>query len=210
MFWGKFWRFVFSEKKDIATKYSLFKTFSTKKMLVPMSIGLYNIKQRNIKPIVNNIKNSKIEDLDFRTSIFGFQDLGFRTSTRGFRTWISGPGFQDLESSPSYGRLIFFPSLFSASTVTFLFTVTFLCVQWSQTDEEEESERRTGACILIHRKNRFCHRKCACCLVLPNPTVRAESRFPNPTVRAGSAGGLKHGTVVSRTDGRTHYVNLYI
>jgi hypothetical protein len=26
---------------------------------------------------------------------------------RGFRTWISGPGFQDLESSPSYGRLIF-------------------------------------------------------------------------------------------------------
>jgi hypothetical protein len=63
-----------------------------------------------------------------------FQDLGFRPSTRGFRTWISGPGFQDLESSPSYGLLIFFPSLFSASTVTFLFPVTFLCVQWSQTD----------------------------------------------------------------------------
>jgi len=94
------------------------------------------------------------------------QDLGFRTSTRGFRTWISGPGFQDLESSPSYGRLIFFPSLFSASIVTFLFPVTFLCVQWSRTDahtdyeEEEESERRTGLCILIHRQDRFCHRKC--------------------------------------------------
>jgi len=58
---------------------------------------------------------------------------------------LSGPGFQDLESSPSYGRLIFFPSLLSASTVTFLprpvfpslfsaSTVTFLCVQWAQTD----------------------------------------------------------------------------
>jgi hypothetical protein len=58
----------------------------------------------------------------------GSQDLGFRPSTRGFRTWIwgpgyqalgiwlSAPGFQDLESSPSYGRLIFFPSLFSASS----------------------------------------------------------------------------------------------
>jgi len=70
----------------------------------------------------------------------GSQDLGFRPSMRGFRTWISGPGFQalgiwlsgpgfqDLESSPSYGRLIFFLSLFSVSIVTFLFPVTFLCV----------------------------------------------------------------------------------
>ncbi len=75
------------------------------------------------------------------------------------RTWVSGPQrevsgpgfqalnarFQDLESSPSYGRLIFslrppplffFPPLSSASTVT------FLCVQWSQTD----------------RRHRFCRR----------------------------------------------------
>ncbi len=37
----------------------------------------------------------------------GFQDLNI---------WLSGPGFQDLESSPSYGRLIFFPSLFFASS----------------------------------------------------------------------------------------------
>ncbi len=29
-----------------------------------------------------------------------------------------------------------------------------------------------------------------------------------PTVRAGSAGGLKRGTVASRTDRQTHYVNL--
>ncbi len=102
----------------------------------------------------------------------GSQNLAFRPSTRGFRTWLSGPGFQafgiwlsgpgsqDLESSPSYGHLIFFPSLFSASTVTFLFpvtflyvhrhfslrppslfstfTVTFLCVQWSQTDRRTD------------------------------------------------------------------------
>jgi hypothetical protein len=27
-------------------------------------------------------------------------------------------------------------------------------------EEEEESERRIGLCILIHRQNRFCHRKC--------------------------------------------------
>ncbi len=64
--------------------------------------------------------NARFQDLDLRTWVSGpgYQDLGFRPSTRGFRTWISGPGFQDLESSPSYGRLIFFPSLFSASTVT--------------------------------------------------------------------------------------------
>jgi len=47
---------------------------------------------------------------------------------QAFGIWLSGPGFQDLESSPSYGRLIFFPSLFFASTVTFLFPVTFLCI----------------------------------------------------------------------------------
>jgi len=43
--------------------------------------------------------------------------------------------------------------------------------------EEEESERRTGLCILIHWQNRFCHRKCF-------------------------ADELKCGTVAS--DGRTH------
>jgi hypothetical protein len=54
--------------------------------------------------------------------------------------WFSGPEFQDLdkrtlgfktlttESSSSYVHLLFYPSLFSASTVTFLFPVTFLCV----------------------------------------------------------------------------------
>ncbi len=93
-------------------------------------------------PPVSGVAAFGSQDLSFRTSIFGYQDLGFRisgvaafgsqdlgfkTSTNGRWVSLSGPGFQDLESSPSYGRLIFFPSLFSASTVI------FLCVQWSQT-----------------------------------------------------------------------------
>jgi hypothetical protein len=129
----------------------------------------------------------------------GSQDLGFRPSMRGFRTWLSRPGFQDLESSPSYGRLIFFPSLFSASTVTFLFPVTFLYVQWSQTDARTDALSRAlvrslpGSSGISHALTAW----------FPNPTVRAESRFPNPTIWAGSAGGLKHGTVVSRTNRRT-------
>jgi hypothetical protein len=39
---------------------------------------------------------------------------------------------------------------------------------------------------------------------LQNPTVRAGFRSRNPTVRAGSASQLKRGTVVGRTDARTH------
>jgi hypothetical protein len=45
--------------------------------------------------------------------------MDFKTSINGLWVSLSGLGFQDLESSPSYGRLIFFPSLFSASIVTF-------------------------------------------------------------------------------------------
>jgi hypothetical protein len=77
------------------------------------------------------------QDLDFRTSIFGSQDLGFRTSIfgsqdLGFRTsinrhWVSEP-WQTHKSSRSYGcRSMLGP-------VSYLFPVTFLCVQWSQTD----------------------------------------------------------------------------
>jgi hypothetical protein len=97
--------------------------------------------------------NVRFQDLALKTWVSGrqhevsgpgSQDLGFKPSTRGFRTWLSGPGFQtlgiwlsgpgfqDLENSPSYGRLIFFPSLFSTSTIT------FLCVQWSQTDAQTD------------------------------------------------------------------------
>ena len=121
------------------------------------------------------------QDLDFRPSVFGSQDQGFRTSKALHPTVVLSFSRHFSLRPPS---LFFFPSLFSASTVT------FLCVQWSpckniifknnplketkslqdwQTvmadDEEEESERRTGLCILIHRQNRFCHRKCR--LVLP-------------------------------------------
>jgi hypothetical protein len=43
--------------------------------------------------------------------------------------------------------------------------------------------------------------------IIQRPSVRAGSPVENlsvcPTVRAGSTGGLKHGTVTSRTDGRT-------
>jgi len=90
------------------------------------------------------ITHARSQDLGFRTSMWGFrtwisgpgfqalnarfQDLDLRTGFQALGIWLSGPGFEDLESSPSYGLLIIFPSLFSASTVT------FLCVQWSQTD----------------------------------------------------------------------------
>jgi hypothetical protein len=39
---------------------------------------------------------------------------------------------------------------------------------------------------------------------LQNPTVRAGFRSWNPTIRVGSASQLKRGTVVGRTDKRTH------
>jgi hypothetical protein len=114
----------------------------------------------------------------------GFQDLGFRPSTRGFRTWISRPGFQALESSPSYGRLIFFLSLFFTSTVT------FLCVQWSQ----------THASLSLSQSNLSLVRS------LPGSSEISRALaawFPNPTVRAGSVDGLKRGIIVSHTDERT-------
>jgi hypothetical protein len=64
----------------------------------------------------------------------GFQDLdkrtlGFRTLTdaRNLKTWVSGPRRMH-ESSPSYGRR---PVL---GLMSYLFPVTFICVQWSQTD----------------------------------------------------------------------------
>ncbi len=121
-----------------------------------------------------------LRTLGFRTSVFGSEDLGFRISKKdtglhsqdlGFRTsinghWVSlsGPGFQDLESSPSYGRLIFFSSLFSASTVTFLprpvfpslfsaSTVTFL-------PHPVFPSLFSASVRLSVRPGRFHHRKC--------------------------------------------------
>ncbi len=49
-------------------------------------------------------------DLYFRTWVSGPQDLGFTTQTDA--------------RNASYSRLIFFPSFFSTSTITFLFPVT--------------------------------------------------------------------------------------
>ncbi len=131
-----------------------------------------------LQPINNarTLSGPGFQDLDIWLSGPGFQDLnarfqdlGFRPSTRGFRTSKALHPTVVLSFSRHFSlrppSLFFFPSLFSASTVTFLFPVTFLCVQWSTVmadDEakEEESERRTGLCILIHRQNWFCHRKC--------------------------------------------------
>jgi hypothetical protein len=86
----------------------------------------------------------------------GFQALNARFQDLDLRTWVSGPRYLALRTWVSGPRKL------SILRSSYLFPVTFLCVQWSQTDEEEEeeSERRTGLCILIHRQDRFCHRKC--------------------------------------------------
>jgi len=100
--------------------------------------------------------NARFQDLGFRPSVFDSQDLGFRPSTRGFRTWVSGPRYLTFRTWVSGPRKL------SILRSSYLFPVTFLCVQWSETDEEEEEEleRRTGLYILIHRQDWFCHRKC--------------------------------------------------
>jgi hypothetical protein len=64
------------------------------------------------------------QHLGFRPSVLGSQDLGFRTSKALHPTVVlSFSRHFSLRPSP----LFFFPSLSSTSTVT------FLCVQWSQT-----------------------------------------------------------------------------
>jgi hypothetical protein len=79
--------------------------------------------------------------MDLRTWVSGPQREVSGPGFQALGIWLSGPGFQDLESSPSYGRLIFFPSLFSASTVT------FLCVQWSQTDARTDVVKIGGRTV---------------------------------------------------------------
>jgi hypothetical protein len=71
------------------------------------------------------------QDLSFRTSIFGSQHLGFRTSINGRRVSLSGPGFQDLESSAPGFTLrtwVSGPRKLSILRPSYLFPVTFLCV----------------------------------------------------------------------------------
>jgi hypothetical protein len=147
---------------------------------------------------------------DRRTHAEENQPRQNRFCHRKCRTWVSGP--QCEVSGPGSQDLGFRPSVFGSQdlgfrtskalhpTVVLSFSRHFSLRpvvtdrRMADDEEEEESERRTGLCILIHRQNRFCHRKCR--PVLP--------------VQAGSAGELKRGTVVSLTDARTHYVNLYI
>jgi hypothetical protein len=74
------------------------------------------------------------QDLGFRTSIFGSQDLGFRTSINGHWVSLSGPGFQDLDRRTDIGR-----RKVSILRSSYLFPVTFLCVQWSQTDRQTDA-----------------------------------------------------------------------
>jgi hypothetical protein len=148
--------------------------------------------------------NVRFQDLDLRTWISGpqrevsrpgSQDLGFRPSTRGFRTWISGPGFQDLESSPSYGRLIFFPSLFSASIVTFLFPVTFLCIHRHFSLRPVVTDRR-------RRRKRVGEEKRPVCGFFYCRNFIDKTSLCIFYGRTGSAGELKRGTVA--LDRRTH------
>ncbi len=59
--------------------------------------------------------NARFQDLALKTWVSGPQREVSGPGFQALSIWLSGPGFQDLESSPSYGRLIFFPSLFFAS-----------------------------------------------------------------------------------------------
>jgi len=104
--------------------------------------------------------------------------MGFRTSINGHWVSLSGPEFQDLESCPSYGRLIFFPSLFSASTVTFLPRPVFPSLF-----SASSGHRRTDA---PKRKAKNQRKERLRPLLFPeeNPFVCPSIR---PTVRAGSA-----------------------
>jgi hypothetical protein len=141
---------------------------------------------------------------------FHSQDLGFRTSINGHWVSLSGPGFQDVESSPSYGHLIFFPSLFSASTVSFLRRPVFPSLF-----SASNGHRRTDA---PKRKAKNQRKEKLRPLLFPE-----ENPFVCPSVRAGFAienasrwsviGRV--GSVVENASGTPNHptmdlVNLYI
>jgi hypothetical protein len=90
--------------------------------------------------------------LQARIATFGSQDLGFRTSINGHLVSLSGPGFQNLDiwlSRPEFQDLDIWLSRpgfqdldrrtdighrkLSILRSSYLFPVTFLCIQWSQT-----------------------------------------------------------------------------
>jgi hypothetical protein len=89
--------------------------------------------------------NARFQDLDLRPSVFGSQDQGFRTSKALHPTVVLFfPGHFSLRP-PS---LFFFPSLFSASTVT------FLCVQWSSRSSDRRGEADASTILLLERRGR--------------------------------------------------------
>jgi hypothetical protein len=145
------------------------------------------------------------QDLGFRTSIFGSQHLGFRTSINGRRVSLSGPGFQDLESSaPGFTLRIWVSGPQKLSMGFTLRTWVsrprkLSILRPSYLFPASSGHRRTQQVPVL--ESRF-----------PNPTVRAGSagglKRGHDTVRAGSAGELKRGTVVSdrRTHGRSEFI----
>ncbi len=99
-----------------------------------------------------------LRTLGFRTSVFGSKDLGLRTSINGHWVSLSGPGFQDLDKRALGFTLrtwVSGPRKLSILRSSYLFPITFLCVhrhfspassflvtflyvQWSQTDRRTQ------------------------------------------------------------------------
>jgi hypothetical protein len=74
--------------------------------------------------------------LQARVAAFGSQDLGFRTSINRHWVSLSGLRFQDLDKRALGFTLrtwVSGPRKLSILPSSYLFPVTFLCVQWSQT-----------------------------------------------------------------------------
>ncbi len=96
------------------------------------SISGYPWRSNTIRPCLQaRVAAFDSQDLGFGTSIFGSQNLGFRTSINGHWVWLSRLGFQDLDRRTDIGR-----RKLSILQLSYLFPVTFLCVQWSQTNTQ--------------------------------------------------------------------------
>jgi hypothetical protein len=183
------------------------------------------------------------------TWVSGPRYLALRSWVWGPEREVSGPGSQDLGFRPSkalhptvvlsFSRhfslrppsLFFFPSLFSASIVTFLFPVTFLCVHRHFSLRPVVTDGHKHG-YLVFFKTRL--RTTEISTLIPTVTDRLTAHWltnerwlklyrgrmsgpvlsykiclsVRPTVRAGSAGGLKRRTVASdrRTQGLSEFI----